>query len=280
MRKLYYNLFAIILLILTSSTFGQNIYINARTKAYGGEHAPLSAAVIWVQTPEGKYIFTPHLWGRNVSFNLKTWRDVTGLEEFGFFDGVSSATRENHDSALVTSWDCKDTSGALVENGTYEIWLEMTSDDYIWSEGGEFQGTNTKTTFVLDFENDVDPVRLLGPTTKGITELSTKYFPKESAINYNIQNKMTGKGVTLHYNRHTGSLTIELDKSAPDNGVFQIFTTKGMLVKSIPFHSQTRTVCWNGRYDNGGKMASGIYFLFVNNKDFKIACPIFPISIF
>ncbi len=281
MRKLHFSLIIIILLILPFTTPGQNIYINAKTESYGGSHAPLNAVVIWIQTSDGKHIYTPQTWGTSTTnWMLKTWRDVTGLGEFGWFDGVTEATRQNHDSVLSTSWDCKDTSGKLVEKGSYEIWVEMSESDFYWKEGDVFKGKNANAAILFDFDNDKDPVTILGQSTAGITQLFVKYFPKGSAISFEAHNKIKVEDLMFNFSSITGHLTIELGTSYNCSGAFEVYTTKGMLVRSIPYIPQTRTIYWNGRNDAGDRIASGIYLFVVNIKDIRGKYPIYSVSLF
>ncbi len=279
MKKLYGCIF-ILLFFLSGITFGQTLTILAKTESYGGTHAPLSAAVIWIQTPDGEYIATPQAWGLNTSYMLKTWRDVTGLGEFGWFDGVTAATRQDHDTTLVVTWDCKNSSGTVVEQGAYEFWVEMSESDFYWKVGDIYHGKSTKGTIQLDPENDTDPVIVEGTTVPEISQITAKYYPKGSGINFHNQGNTLGEGITFQSNNVSGQITIHLGRFTPYGGFLRIYNTAGSLIKSISCIPHTPSVFWNRRDETGCPVASGVYFVEARFQNVNNKYPVFSVSLF
>jgi len=108
---------------------------------------PRNCMAIWVTTGTGEFVKTLKRRANSRIRYLYKWiadsnRDVT--------DAITGATINSHQTHNVT-WDCRDTSGALVPDGTYRIRVEFTTRNG--------QGPYTSTSHI-QFTKGASPVTL------------------------------------------------------------------------------------------------------------------------
>lgn len=104
--------------------YGAKIFIQ--TKSYGGEFGHNNVAVIWIEDIEGEFIKTLSLWALNYPEALVTWQEKKITDEI---DGITSASRINHESELTGQWDLRGADGKRVPDGKYKVFIEFTEDN-------------------------------------------------------------------------------------------------------------------------------------------------------
>lgn len=109
--------------------------IKAKTESYGGKYAPSNCVMIWIQKSNNTFIKTIFKAAYRHAQQCKTWDEVSGNKGLTAsakdFDGLTKATRsiqEGHTDTITAVWDCTDKDGKRVEDGDYELWIEMTED--------------------------------------------------------------------------------------------------------------------------------------------------------
>jgi hypothetical protein len=106
--------------------------VRAKTESYGGFYKLANCVMIWVQKPDQTFIKTIFRGAYRRSQYCKTWDEISGnagkTPSAKDFDGLTGATRNNHADTITAVWDCTDKEGNRVENGDYELWIEMTED--------------------------------------------------------------------------------------------------------------------------------------------------------
>ena len=106
--------------------------------AYGAGtcYEPKSVVAVWVETEAGAFVRTLYLTGQTSGKRwrwLLTWQLAAGgtpgssTTEGNIVDAVTGATT-NAFTAISTSWNVHDVSGAVVANGNYVVKAEFTSD--------------------------------------------------------------------------------------------------------------------------------------------------------
>lgn len=137
-RKIFSNFlfFSLIIIHLVSlNGFAVDDYqltVKAKTESYGGFYKLANCVMMWIQKPDQTFVKTIFRSADRRSRYCKTWDEISGnaglTPSAKDFDGLTGATRDNHSDTIKTAWDCTDKEGKRVENGDYELWIEMTED--------------------------------------------------------------------------------------------------------------------------------------------------------
>jgi hypothetical protein len=102
-----------------------SVEFTATTKSAKGKYAPRHVLAVWVTNSKGQFVKTLELYGRKRMKYLKRWAEQSRNNQV---DAVTGATAKTHRAHTVT-WDCRDTKGALVPDGEYQIHVELTEND-------------------------------------------------------------------------------------------------------------------------------------------------------
>ena len=253
-----FSLFITIFLIIPC--FSQKLDIEVTTKSYGGNQAPKTALGIWIQSTQNKHIKTLGIWGIDPSYMLRNWRIITGIADTGVFDtstfdGLAAATRMNHNDPINIQWNCKDSSGNIVDDGDYEFWVEMQEQDYWWGPTEPYPGRVTHGTITIDNQAKV----VYGDTSDTcFSDFKATYDPTIGII-YSGKKHSSNTSFSYWYNPTIGELTVTLNSSIDRFAVIQIFDLKGTLINKASPVGQSNKFTWNIRDIYGKKVPSGIY---------------------
>lgn len=121
-------LISLILLCISVSTFGQatpgtatfTITTIDNYKKYSPDHV----MAIWVETGAGNYVKTLQVQAARRKQYLYSWNTKSAGNKV---DAISGPTLSDHNSHTVI-WNCKDTTGAVVKDGQYQIVIEYTDE--------------------------------------------------------------------------------------------------------------------------------------------------------
>lgn len=107
------------------STDGSVAY-SMTTQNYDGSYDPNNVAAVWVVDSDGRFVRTlcRHAVSR-VNY-LYQWNASCGTYKV---DGYTSATLTSQPQTHAVTWDCRDTNGVVVPDGTYYIRAEYTSSN-------------------------------------------------------------------------------------------------------------------------------------------------------
>jgi flagellar hook assembly protein FlgD len=248
---------------------GRALIVQANTRFYGGDttgtHPGDNVAAIWIQTDQGTFLLPLmvwSLWGFDIF--LKTWRTASGLVDTGYYDGVTSPTREYHDDTLLVIWDCKDSSGNSVPNGTYEFCVEMTETEYWWQPDEEYFGKFAKGTIEIGDEEKVVEVN---STDTCIYNFKARYHP--TGIVYQNKNLQSKKSLSYRYNSARQNLTVKLHTSYDNSAVLNIFRLNGELLNTVRICAETGEFYWDLRNNSGDKIPAGVYLFHVYSGEGK-----------
>ena len=193
-QKILIGLYA---LILSSTSFSQNLIFKVTTTTYNGAYAPYNCFAIWITDSKGTYIKTINRQSTAYSYYLTNWKNSSGGK---MTDGVTGATLSSHNypysygnvSRIPFHWDCKDYKGTLVPDGDYFINVEFTEEDatgkytqYQFTKGSVSQTIsypNVKTNPAIYFQNATLEF------TPAYTETPEISKNKDYDISYNVAN--------------------------------------------------------------------------------------------
>lgn len=260
----------IISIILSYPCYGQKLDIDAKTSSFGGINTGGdtldNVAVIWIQTPDSQFIKTVMVWSETgFDFMLRNWRILSGIADSGYYDGVTSATRDDHSVDLEASWDCKDTAGNQVPAGTYEYWIEMNEHDYWWCQvdpNEVYPGKVTKGSIEIDFTNEKLDT---GTAIDNIFNIYARFDPTVGII-VNAPEKQA-KAVSFSYNPGSRQLIMKLGTLSSHSGIVRIYDLRGSVLRTISFAPNTQFIYWDGKNAAGYLMPSGVYLFEIRATD-------------
>jgi hypothetical protein len=97
------------------------LVVSVRTTNAGGRYAPRNVGVIWIEDGNGRFVKTLKRWGK---LRAKWLQRFNGVSMGDVTDAVTSATLAMHQTHQVI-WDLTDRSGCEVDDGPYQLWLEI-----------------------------------------------------------------------------------------------------------------------------------------------------------
>jgi hypothetical protein len=269
MKTYFYSftlIFVFLVGILLSPCFSQKLDIEVKTDSYGGGKAPMHAAAVWIQKPGDELVNTVEVWSYQYNFCLKNWRTVTGLMLSGEYDGITQATVADHNTPLQVTWNCKDTAGNMVPNGSYEFCVEFAEDEYYWGAidpNEEYHGKCAKGTIVIDDQAKA----AYGDTSDTcFSGFKATYDPTIDII-YKAQKPVNRASLSYWYNSGMQKLTVTLHSLFDPSTVLHIVNVKGELIEAINIDAQSRECNWDLRDRSGRKVSSGIYIFEIHSAD-------------
>jgi flagellar hook assembly protein FlgD len=108
--------------VAPASTDG-TVTFSVLTVSNGATYSPKNVLAIWVKDAQGNFVISRKVMAANRKQHLVKWVASSGNNSV---NATTGATLSNHQTHTIT-WDCRDVSGNLVPDGTYEIWVEYTS---------------------------------------------------------------------------------------------------------------------------------------------------------
>lgn len=118
------------------------VYVQLRTRPYGGEYSDANVGAIWVERPGGEFVRTLAVWAASRREHLVRWRAASASDTV---DAITSATRGSHRSTALT-WDLKDALGGVAAPGEYLLRAEFTEEN---SNKGDPLGPLLEVPFVV-----------------------------------------------------------------------------------------------------------------------------------
>lgn len=125
------------------SVYGaEELSVSFDTTPAGGFFSPQNCIVVWIEDDSGTFVRTIGRWAIVGQIYLLTWQISSGGTDT---DGVSGATRGNHEDPLSATWDMRDKNGVIMPDGIYRVRLELADDLTI-----EDPEQNNLVTFTFD----------------------------------------------------------------------------------------------------------------------------------
>jgi len=110
----------------TGFASAQNMSMTVTTKTYYGSYYPKHVLTCWVTNSAGIYMYNLKRNGYNYLSSLTNWTMCSSSTKSS--DGTTGATLSSH-SMMTFTWNCKNTSGVVVPDGTYYINIEFTEQE-------------------------------------------------------------------------------------------------------------------------------------------------------
>ncbi len=112
------------------SSSGCTLSVSVRTVTDNGGYSPRNVGAIWIAQGSGTFVKTLARWAQSRIGELTLWNSATAAANLrrNVVDAVTSATLSSHQTHNV-SWNCTDTNHAVVPDGAYRVYFEMTDDN-------------------------------------------------------------------------------------------------------------------------------------------------------
>ena len=120
-RLLLLSISLIFSVAVFAQTAGQMSFTVTTSNA-GGNYAPKNIVAVWVTDNSGNFIKTIYAYTGAWKIHLNTWEAASS---FNVTDATTGATYTSHSTRSYT-WNGKNTSGSIVPDGTYKLWIELT----------------------------------------------------------------------------------------------------------------------------------------------------------
>lgn len=153
-----------------------------------GYYRPANVVAVWVTDELGNFVSTVFKTQSSYAIHLSGWAAAAPI---GDIDGISGATRLNHNAPMIARWDVKDRAGALVPNGNYQLHIEMADSN---STAAPPVGTNNLG--VYPFTIDATPGTIEIPAGNGFSNIAVTYAMVEEVIEEEGGADGTGSGGT------------------------------------------------------------------------------------
>lgn len=162
---------------------------TVKTVTANGDFSPKHVLAIWVEDESG-FVLTRKLRGDKRKQYLYTWNAASGAD---VTDATTGATLSSHQSHTV-SWDCRNSNGELVEDGTYYVNVEFTD--------AHKQGPLKR----ISFTKGADPISLTPGDETNFVDMTLAFQPAATGL------EVSHMDLTRIYpNPSNGILMIDLD---------------------------------------------------------------------
>jgi hypothetical protein len=235
----------------TSGTLSFNVNPLTKSGSWGADHY----VAIWIENSSASFVKTKLRDSDNhgISSHLLVWKAKSASN---IVDATTGASLLNYSSPLTISWNGTDVTGAVVPDGTYNVWVEFT-----WNHGT----TGTATTS-LQFTK--------GPAVDTQTQTANANFSGVSLTwtpnGVGIENNLKNEEISVFPNPTSGLVNVNFCKSFKGN----IFVTN-VLGANI-FNEKIEILKAEKKAIDLSRFSNGIYYINIQNeektenKEFKI----------
>jgi len=107
-----------------------SLAVTVTTVSNGGSYSPKNVGAIWVENSSRTFVKSLDVWAATRIKHLTLWNSATaaaGLPS-NKVDAITGATLSSNQTHNV-SWNCTNTTGAIVPDGDYYVLFEMDDDN-------------------------------------------------------------------------------------------------------------------------------------------------------
>ena len=246
--KKFFLLLVAVFLISSTGIYSQSVTFNVTTVTDNGSFSPKHILAIWVKNSNGVFVKSIKVNAATRIQYLYSWNKSSAGNKT---DAITGATLTAHQAHSVT-WNCKNTSGNVVPNGTYKMMIEYTDqhaqgpkDSLVFSVSGSPQHlTQTDQSYFKNISLDFTPA------TTGIEE-----------------NSVTNQVLSIYPNPSIGLINVSLSSEESGKVTLNIFDIKGKKVHEETIQSDKL----NNYPIKLESLSKGLYILELNVNGKKIS---------
>jgi flagellar hook assembly protein FlgD len=233
----------------TASTDGI-VSFTVLTVSNGASYSPKNVLAIWVKDAQGNFVISRKVMAASRKQHLIKWNASSGNNSIS---AITGATLSNHTTQTI-SWDCRDLSGNIVPDGTYQIWVEYTSRN---SNSGGAAGPSTSVTFT----KSTDVVAMNVPDETYFKNMVLNYTPLNVGINDDLEQLLQFKTFP---NPFSDKINVSFDLPKQHFVNISVYDQNGKRVSELVNEDLPQGInafYWDGTVENGTKLNAGLYFL-------------------
>jgi hypothetical protein len=142
--------------------------VSFTTTVLKGTYSPGNVGAAWIEDSMAQYVRTVEVWAGERVQSITMWfpRSCRSDPTVKAPDVITSATLKAH-ATHTRSWDGKDFRGAVVPDGQYTLWLQVTESEFV-PEG---------PYLMIPFEKGNKPWERMATPIPGFADIKLTYAP-------------------------------------------------------------------------------------------------------
>ncbi|MDA3822294.1 MAG: DUF2271 domain-containing protein [Bacteroidales bacterium] len=218
------------------------VNISVTSKANGNAFSPKHVLAIWVEDNSATFVKTLKLQADKRKQYLYTWNNISAGNTT---DATTGATLNSHQAHTLT-WDCTNVAGEVIEDGTYTINIEYTSEHK--------QGPLTSIEFTKsDQEFSFQPA-----DETYFTDMDLMFTPNSTS---GIENQIISNRMSVYPVPARDQCFIDFDISDSKNIQLKVYSAEMKEVAELwngDLNAGNHSFTWNIK---GTESISGTYFV-------------------
>jgi len=202
--------------IISVEAAGDTVMLfTVKTVTYGGLYAPSHVMAIWITNSSNAFVRSLKVMATTQKNKLYTWNSQSSGN---VTNAITGATLSNHQTHTV-AWNGKNSSGTLVADGTYKVWVEFNETNNtgnplttVWFNKGTNQHlTPSNTTYFQNMDLQVFTASAIGElgseqasvviSPNPVTDYASIEINLDQASDVNIQIVSADGKVVHNYNK-------------------------------------------------------------------------------
>jgi len=252
--KLAFGLFLFLLFpFLTMAQTAGTLTFTVTTAAPSGQYSPKHLVAMWIQnssvtnTPtdfiKTKIAYT-RLTNPNYSAYLNKWVSASARN---VVDATTGATRNISSETLSFTWNATNVSGTVVPDGTYYVWMQMTS-------------SNTNGTAIyVEFTKGPAEQTLTPANSGNYSAMALHWMPSNAGISETESTNL----FSISPNPVNASSKLSYSLSELTDVTITMYDMSGKLVDVLLDQNQPAG-CYSLSLSSLDKLKSGVYFVTMN----------------
>ena len=246
------TLITILFMVFSIAVLGQGtagtVNVSVKTKPNGVGYSPKHVLAIWIEDGVGDFVKTLKLNANKRQEYLYTWEAKSGENTT---DATTGSTLNPH-IAHAVSWNCTNLSGAIVDDGSYAVKVEYTSE--------HDQGPLTSISFTK-----ADNVVAFQPADEAyFIDMNLVYTPSSST---GINENTISYDLSVYPNPTSEQARIKMVNPQDRHTSIKIYQSDMKLIKVLwngDLRAGEHEFTWNLNTMSEVKVASGTYFMVVS----------------
>jgi len=233
--------------LLAQGTAG-TVDVSVTTIPNGKDYSPKHVLAIWIEDGAGIFVKTLKLNGDKRKQYLDTWNTKSNGNTT---DAITGSTLNPHTTHSV-SWNCTNTSGGVVDDGSYAVRVEYTSE--------HAQGPITS----IAFNKAGDEVTFQPADESYFVDMDLLYTPE---VVIGINNTTIAYDLSVYPNPASEQVSIKMSNPLDRQTSIKIYQADMKLINVVwdgVLRAGEHGFIWNLNSMSGAKVAAGTYFMVVS----------------
>jgi len=234
--------------LISTLSMAQSVTFNVTTATDNGSFSPKHVLAIWVKDANGNFVKSLKVMANTRIQYLYKWNKSSAGNKV---DAITGATLTSHQSHTVT-WNCKNTSNAIVPDGTYKMMIEFTDM--------HAQGPIDSISFTISSNSQ----HLTQTDQSYFKNISLDFTPVSTGV---TDNQIGNQTLSIFPNPNRGQFFINFTTEEKGDANLKVFEISGRLI-----HSETISISKLTNYPiNINNYSRGIHIVEISINGKKIS---------